>query len=256
MTLFDRLPFEVGGVGAYAMLNSMLYADFTLYSTFPSGFQRAVGVSTSGEAEIANVAPYWRLAWQRDWGQHALEVGTFGISANTFPNRIETAGTDSYLDLGFDAPYQFRGDPHTASFQASWIHEDQHLSASRALGLAANPTDRLNTAKLKASYLYRDTYGATVSYFVTLGTADSVLYPPAPITGSANGEPNSSGWIFELDWLPFMSSPLKFSPWAQLKLSLQYIAYNKFNGGSHNYDGFGRNAAGNNTLFLLAWLTF
>jgi hypothetical protein len=34
------------------------------------------------------------------------------------------------------------------------------------------------------------------------------------------------------------------------------VAYDRFNGAGHNYDGFGRNASDNNTLFLLAWLDF
>jgi hypothetical protein len=29
-----------------------------------------------------------------------------------------------------------------------------------------------------------------------------------------------------------------------------------FNGGKNNYDGFGRNASNNNTVFLYAWLAF
>ena len=32
------------------------------------------------------------------------------------------------------------------------------------------------------------------------------------------------------------------SPWANLKLGIQYTAYTQFNGGNKNYDGFGRNA--------------
>jgi hypothetical protein len=41
-----------------------------------------------------------------------------------------------------------------------------------------------------------------------------------------------------------------------LKLGLQYVYYTKFNGSSSNYDGAGRNASNNNTLFLYAWLAF
>ena len=37
---------------------------------------------------------------------------------------------------------------------------------------------------------------------------------------------------------------------------VQYTAYDKFNGLSKNYDGTGRNASDNNTLFLGTWLTF
>jgi hypothetical protein len=32
--------------------------------------------------------------------------------------------------------------------------------------------------------------------------------------------------------------------------------YTKFNGARNNYDGSGRNASDNNTLYLLAWLVF
>ena len=37
------------------------------------------------------------------------------------------------------------------------------------------------------------------------------------------------------------------------QLALQYAFYFKFNGAQSNYDGFGRNAWDNNTLYLLAW---
>jgi hypothetical protein len=34
------------------------------------------------------------------------------------------------------------------------------------------------------------------------------------------------------------------------------VAYLKFNGGHTNYDGFGRDARANNTLYLLSWFAF
>ena len=41
-----------------------------------------------------------------------------------------------------------------------------------------------------------------------------------------------------------------------MKLGLQYVYYEKFDGGRTNFDGAGRNAHDNNTLFLFAWLAF
>jgi hypothetical protein len=41
-----------------------------------------------------------------------------------------------------------------------------------------------------------------------------------------------------------------------MKLGLQYVHYNQFDGGSTNYDGAGRNAQDNNTLFAFAWFAF
>ena len=38
-----------------------------------------------------------------------------------------------------------------------------------------------------------------------------------------------------------------------LKLGVQYVDYLEFNGGTRNYDGFGHNASGNNTLYVYLW---
>jgi hypothetical protein len=59
-----------------------------------------------------------------------------------------------------------------------------------------------------------------------------------------------------LDWLPFMHSPLEFAPFAQTKLGVQYTLFDRFNGGTKNYDGFARKASDNNTLFVYAVLAF
>ena len=41
-----------------------------------------------------------------------------------------------------------------------------------------------------------------------------------------------------------------------VKFGLQYVHYNKFDGATLNYDGAGRNAGDNNTLFAYAWFAF
>jgi hypothetical protein len=45
-------------------------------------------------------------------------------------------------------------------------------------------------------------------------------------------------------------------PWQNLRLQFQYVLYNKFNGSSSNYDGFGRQASDNNTLYIVTWLLY
>jgi len=76
--------------------------------------------------------------------------------------------------------------------------------------------------------------------------SDTLRYGPAPVSGSANGNPKTNGFIGELD----------FNPWQNTRLGLQYTAYDKFNGAKADYDGFGRRASGNDTLYLLAWVVF
>jgi hypothetical protein len=38
-----------------------------------------------------------------------------------------------------------------------------------------------------------------------------------------------------------------------VRVGLQYTIYDKFDGASSNYDGTGRNASDNNTLYLFLW---
>jgi hypothetical protein len=45
-------------------------------------------------------------------------------------------------------------------------------------------------------------------------------------------------------------------PWMNLRLGIQYTGYTRFDGGTSNYDGTGRSASDNNTLFLFYWLAF
>ena len=49
---------------------------------------------------------------------------------------------------------------------------------------------------------------------------------------------------------------INYYPWENVRLSLQYTAYLKFNGSSSNYDGTGRDAQDNNTTYLLAWFVW
>jgi hypothetical protein len=71
------------------------------------------------------------------------------------------------------------------------------------------------------------------------------------LDGSGNGSPDSSGFILELDYLR-----LEISEFLSLKSSLQYTVYTKVNGSRSSYDGFGRDASDNNTLYFLLWLMF
>jgi hypothetical protein len=82
--------------------------------------------------------------------------------------------------------------------------------------------------------------------FSTTGDKDTSLYAPGVVDGSRNGEPDTKGFILEADYL-FRQ---------KYKFALQYTIYDKFNGDSDNYDGFGRDASDNNTFYALVWLMF
>jgi len=150
--------------------------------------------------------------------------------------------------------YQYVGDVHQVTVAGTHIHESMTLDASFANGGAANPTNNLSTTRVWATYYYRRRIGGTVAYFSTTGSSDTALYPstvslpggnPGVIV-SANGSPDTRGWIAEVNYLP----------WLNVKISAQYTAFSKFNGGGTNYDGVGRSASDNNTLYLLLWFAY
>jgi hypothetical protein len=73
-----------------------------------------------------------------------------------------------------------------------------------------------------------------------------VLYAQAPLTGSNNGSPNTSGYITQLAYWPAKN----------VNLNVNYTGYLKFNGSRMNYDGAGRSASDNNTVYAALWLSF
>jgi hypothetical protein len=134
----------------------------------------------------------------------------------------------------------------------SWIYERQSWDASQALGNTTNLSGRQWNFKTSVDYLYDKTYGFAAQYFVIDGGRDPLLYP-----GSLTGSPASDGFVFQLNYLPLnkRGGPAFWSK-SNLKLSLQYTVYNRFDGARTNYDGSGRNARDNNTLYVEAWIVF
>lgn len=111
------------------------------------------------------------------------------------------------------------------------------------MGLADNSEDKLHSLRASASYIFDDTWSLSAGRFMIAGTTDAALY------GTANGSPNSSGWILEAAYLPFMHGGPSFWPWLNARIGLQYTLYDKFDGAMHG-------AGNNNTLFLYSWIMF
>jgi len=252
---------QVAGVGVYGWWQKMVYGELSFYHTANNGFAfLRSGQDTHTDGGVAAIQnwnnPYWRVALSHDWGANSAMIGTYGMIVNRYPSNLDTStATDRYRDVAVDAQYQYITDPHTFTAQATYIDERQSYNASYAAvqetgaGIGAgptpdNPTDTLKTFKLKGTYYFDRKYGGTLAYFSTTGSADAGLYG-SDADGNAR-TPNSNGYILELDYLPIQN----------VRLMLQYTAYNKFDGAKNNYDGNGRNANDNNTLFLNLWVAF
>jgi len=247
------LEHQVAGASAYAFYGNAWYAELGGYRSLSHGLLDALNVEDSA-GRIAGIAPYWRVAYSHDTKGHSWSVGAFGLDANIHPDRAP-GPTDKYRDVGVDASLQlFDMGPHVVTVNGAYTHEHQNRAASFAGGAAANRSDTLDSTAINASYYYDNHYGVTLGRFMLRGRADTGLFAPDPGGGSRTGRPNSSGTIVQADWTPFGAADSWRAPWANLRLGLQYTIYDKFNGASHDYDGFGRNASDNNTLFAFVWI--
>lgn len=244
---------RVTGVSAYAFWNNMIYAELGTYRSLTPTMQSKFGLGKADDVgRVGGGTAYWRLALFQDLKKQAFNVGVFGLNTSLQPDR-SSPGSNRYNDVGVDASYQFLGTrEHVATVNTSYIRERQTRTELLANDGAENLKGRLNEFKLNASYHYAQTWGATVGRFVTRGTSDAVLYGD----GFANGSPNTSGYILQADWTPWGKESSWGAPWANVRFGAQYTMYNKFNGAKNNYDGNGRDAKDNNTLFLFAWTSF
>ena len=236
---------DVAGFGGYMMWNNHLYADATFYRSGHIGASQP----TDGNGfsyNIRGLAPYWRVAWQQLTGKTQYEFGTYGMHMHSSPGTI-TGPEDDYTDFAVDTQIDrtvVRTD--VLSLRATYIRENSNLVASTALGAASPGNHHLDTFLTNAEYHFGNKYSGAFGWFDTSGTIDPLLFPQTDVSGSVNGDPRGSGYI----------ANFSYWPWQNLQLSAQYTGYAKFNGGSNNYDGAGRNASGNNTVYLLARFVF
>lgn len=230
---------DVAGAGGYAMWDNHIYLDAALYRSDHVGSPQP-NPGDGSTNNIRGVAPYWRVAFQQLTAKTQYEVGAYGIHVRTSP-LTGPGPEDAYTDFAFDTQIDrtlFRTD--VLSFRATYIRENSSLLAS---GFGSN---HLNTVLANAEYHFGNRYTGTFGVFNTGGTVNPGLYAPAPVSGSANGDPRGAGYI----------ASVSFWPSQNLQLGAQYTGYSRFNGGSTNYDGSGRKASANNTLYLDARFIF
>ncbi|HKW49009.1 MAG TPA: hypothetical protein VJN70_16275 [Gemmatimonadaceae bacterium] len=236
---------QVVGVGAYSLWNNLLYTELTAYRSAPQG--KAQPLDSTATNSTKGVAPYWRVALEHQYPSTYLMLGTFGLASQLYPTGI-TGPINRYTDIGADAQIERKVDQGALIGRVSYIHENQTLNAARA----AQPptadflTNTLETFRASASYVPTLRYGVSLQYFLTSGSTDPALYPPADVTGSRTGSPNSSGFLGEVT----------YNPWQNTRLGVQYTLYGKFNGAATNYDAAGRNASNNNSLYFYLWVAF
>jgi hypothetical protein len=182
--------------------------------------------------------------------------------------------THHIKDLGLDAQYQYLLDPHSVTAQAAYMkthHRYPGFLAGQAPDAGfvdasgnalpnTNESDTVNVLRTKLTYVYRAKYGGSLGFFNLTGSTNTanqtsgfdgtgaVTLAPDVSRVNANftGDPATRGWTYEAFWTPIQ----------YMRVGVQYTTYSRFNGASNNYDGLGRNARDNNSLFLYVWAAY
>lgn len=250
---------QVAGIGAYAawlMSHSFLYAELSVYRSAQLGVAQPLD-SSAPNPVLRDTAPYLRAAYEINWSTASLEVGAIGMNATLLPTNVQqdsacipAAATcplkalnqvqpNRYYDSGIDFQFDYiPSNENIFTFKGLWLHEDQSLGTDSGAEHSAN---RLDTSRITGSYYRNREAGIIAQWFSTTGSKDAGLY-----SGNRINVPDSSGYIVELVYIPALN----------VRYSLQYTMYEMFDGAATNYDGSGRNASDNNTVYLLAWLMF
>ena len=175
-------------------------------------------------------------------------VGTYGMHVATTPGAI-TGPQDFYTDVAADFQYE-RIFPNLhndlLTVHGTYIHESSDLIATFGASGSTLANHTLNTLRADAVYHFGNKYALTFGGFGTTGTTDPLLFPQADVSGSATGNPKFRGFIANASYWPVQN----------IQLGLQYTGYTTFNGGGTNYDGAGRKASDNNSLYMVLWFVF
>ncbi|MDE2604603.1 MAG: cytochrome C [Burkholderiales bacterium] len=271
----------LAGITAYTFWNRTLYAELGGYGTARGVFSVFhAGLHDDEVPKLDGVNPYWRLAWNHEWGPHALMIGTGGMTARYYNDPLNPTDPTTLhhtRDILFDTQYQYLLDPYSFTAQLVYEHSTHHypdglanqsVSFVDVFGNAlpvTNSEDSTNLLRAKMTFVYQAKYGGSVGFFNLTGSTNTANQtsgyspdtgtvtsdpnaqaPSTRVSGNFSGNPATRGTTLEAFWTPIQ----------YMRVGVQYTAYSKYNGAATNYDGFGRNASDNNTLFFYVWAAY
>jgi hypothetical protein len=248
--IMTSFPGLAAGLGGYVWYKDSVYLELSEYHSAKSGSVIANEDSSNlsaGGGTIDNFAPYWRAAYERDWGYNSAMIGTSGMYVKFVPSvyagqTLNPGNVNRYLDLSVDWQYQYNGQHNIFTFLGHFTHENEENDAGLVPTYFNNSTDHLNSVQMTGEYYYERHFGGLVSFVRNTGTTDVAA-------NGGTGSPGNQFEVFELDYLP----------WFNTKLLLQYVNYNVVNNNQNPFFLNGATnpkASDNNTWVVGLWMDF
>jgi hypothetical protein len=216
----NGLPGLVSGLSAYAFLNKTFYGELGFYRTA----NQVLSFMNAGHdaSPIKGRHPYWRFAYNKEWGPENLMVGLSGMTSHPYDSAAGIAWSDaaSYYTAkskGLDFQYQYLLDPYALTLQSVYQHQITSPSVQDG-GLSMGS----NLLRLKASYTYLAKYGGSFSHF----------------NQSGNFATATTGYTGEIFFIPLQN----------IRVGLQYTQYSRVANIDKPHDA--------NTLRLYGWFAY
>ncbi len=227
------------GAGAYVFKDKTWYGELAIYKSPTHGpfsimTAGTTSVGATGVTSLIDPSPYFRFAYNKEWGPSSFEAGLHGmisyvhgtpLGLGTPVSNSDPAGpVSAYHDVGVDAQYQYVLDPHYFAAHGRITREfmNNNLSTPNWQGLTAtNATDNLTETYLDATYVYEAKYGAQLIYQNVTGSNDVGLYGMAVNgVGAATGSPNWTAW----------TPHIFYQPWQNVRIGYMYTYYTQLGG--------------------------
>jgi hypothetical protein len=247
---FTGLGGLTAGPTAYIWYKDSLYFGVSTYHAAKSGSASSTLDSSNlndGGGTLEGWAPYWRAAYEHDWGYNSASIGFSGMNSKFTPSLIAGQTVDPgyvnrYRDISYDWQYQYNGQHNIFTFLGRYTHENAEYDPGLVPTFFTNSTDHLNEWNVTGEWYYNRHYGAMVNFVRATGTADVAL-------NGGSGSPGHQFEVLELDYLP----------WFNIRFILQYNIYNVVKNNQNPFfllNATNPQASNNNTFVLGLWMDF
>ncbi len=232
------------GASLYGFLDDAWYAELGGYGGLSRSAQDALGLDARSGRRIERIALYGRVAHEARVPLGSLTVGASTLSADLAHPDALGSGTDRVRSTGIDLLWQTARGPHETTVRAAFAHERWATGSGIAAGLAARASNRLESLEVSASYLHAKNRSATIGYFRRTGSSDPLFF------GTRTGRPDRAGLRLDAFVINPFFAPPKWHPGMRTRLGATLTHYSAFDGARDDYDGSGRKARDNDTLFV------
>jgi hypothetical protein len=232
----------------YGFVDDTLYLELGGYTKISRSDQDALGIDPADSRSISGTALYGRIAWEQKLRGGSLTIGASTLAGDFTHPGGRGDGTDKVTNVGLDMFYQWGRGPHEATVRAAVNRERWDTDSSFAQGFAARSSNHLDNLRLSTSYLYMKKYSGTLGYFRRTGSTDALFF------GTLNGKPDTAGWQLDAFIINPFFPPPQWHPGMRTRIGATYTHFARFDGARSDYDGHGRSASDNDTIFVyLLW---